>query len=117
MSMQIGKSTSFAAISAIARRPHDLQHAFKDLRQSMRSGDLDAASSAYATLAAEAPNVLVLKPEGSFAQIGTALAASDMAAAQCAFETMVRSHLPRVGEQTTTIPPQNDDPAPAAPAA
>lgn len=117
MSMQIGKSTSFVAVAVVATRPLEPRQPFKELRQSMRSGDLDAAASAYATLAAEAPNVLALKPEGPFAQIGTALAASDMAAARCAFETMVRSHLPRVNRQTGSVPPQNDDPAPAAPSA
>lgn len=114
MSMHISNSTSFAATLAISRRPHELRHDFRDLRQALHSGDLAVASSAYAALASDAPNVLSRKPDGPFAQIGTALAAGDIAGAQSAYSTMVKSHLPNGGGQVPTLPPQND-PLPSSP--
>lgn len=114
MPIQVSTSTSLAATSAVSGRLQSLPHPFKDLRQALRSGDLDAASSAYAALATAAPKVLARKPDGLFAQIGTALAAGDLAGARSAFTTMLRGHLPRADGQTP-VPPQ-DEPAPSSPA-
>lgn len=111
MSIQVGALTSLAATSAVSGRLQHLPHPFKDLRQALRSGDLDAASSAYAALATAAPQALARKPDGLFAQIGTALAAGDLDGARSAFTTMLRSHLPRAGGQTA-VPPQYE-PAPS----
>ena len=105
MLMHIGKSTSFAAAAATAPRPLEHRHPIKDLRHALRSGDLDAASNAYAKLVSNAPKVVARIPDGPFAQIGTALAAGDIAGAQSAFATMVKSHLPKRDGQTPTSPP------------
>ena len=114
MSMQISNSTSFAANAVSSHRPRELRQDFRDLRQALRSGDLDAASSAYAALASDAPKLVGRKPDGGLTQVGAALAAGDMAGAQTAFSTMLRSHLPRAGGHSMPAPP-TEDPAPSAP--
>ena len=114
MSIQVTKSPSLGPLLTAASRLHDLRHPFKDLRQALRSSDLEAASSAYAALASEAPKVLARRPDGLVAQIGTALAAGDVEAARSAFATMLTSHLPQAGDWTPPAPPQ-EDPAPSSP--
>lgn len=111
MSMQISHSTSLTSATGIAQRPHALRNELKDLRLALRSGDLEAASSAYATLASDAPKVLERKPDGAFAQIGAALAAGDLAGARTAFATMVKARL----LQHAPTPPMPSDPAPSSP--
>lgn len=111
MSMQITKSTSLTSTSGIAKRPQELRSEFRHLRVALRSGDLEAATSAYATLAGDVPKLLARKPDGAFAQIGVALAAADLAGARTAFATMVKAHLPH---QAPT-PPMPSDPAPSSP--
>jgi hypothetical protein len=114
MSMQISNSMSLTATTGISNRPQQLRSELKDLRVALRSGDLDAASSAYAALASDAPKLLERKPDGAFAQIGKALAAGDLAGAQSAFATMVKSHLPQHAGHAS-LPPMPSDPAPSDP--
>jgi hypothetical protein len=114
MSMQISHSMSLAATTGISQRPQQLRSEFNDLRVALRSGDLDAASSAYAALASDAPKLFARRPDGDFAQIGKALAAGDLAGAQSAFAMMVKSHRPQHAGHAS-MPPMPSDPAPSSP--
>lgn len=72
----------------------DRRAPLRDLAQALKAGDVGKASEAYATLAAKAPDRAASNPDGSFARIGTALAAGDLPAARAAFADVFTSHLP-----------------------
>lgn len=103
--MQISNSTSFAAASATAARPQQEQRSdFKNLRQALRAGDLDAAKKAYGAIVRNAPDGATWKPGSPFAQVGKALATGDMAAAKSAYAAMVKSHAPLNGIKPVPAP-------------
>ena len=116
MSMQISTSTSVTATSATAAQKRDQPFAFvfRDLRKALGSGDLEAASSEYAKLASNVPKLVANRPDGLFAQIGTALAAGDMTGAKTAYANLVKGYLSHDRGQTPTVPTQSD-PAPSSP--
>jgi hypothetical protein len=58
------------------------RQAVKDLATALKAGDLQAAKVAYGQVVRNAPEGATWNPEGAFAQMGRALKAGDMAAAQ-----------------------------------
>ena len=90
---------------------HDRRAPVRSLAQALKSGDLAAASDAYATLSAMAPQRAQRNPDGPFARVGSALAAGDLDAARAAFASIFTSRLPDGGERAPAAPASD----PAAP--
>lgn len=103
MTMQI-RATGVAAPDFPSTMAHDRRAAVKDLAQALTAGDLGAASNAYATLSAKAPNRAERNPDGPFARIGTALAAGDLAGARAAFASVFTGHAPNRGGDSPPPP-------------
>jgi hypothetical protein len=78
-------------------RIQDRRAAFGQMSQSMQSGDLSGARSAYASLVRNAPPGATMQPGSPFAQLGQALASGDMSSAQTAWSTMVQDRLNGTG--------------------
>jgi hypothetical protein len=90
MVMQISNSTASAAVSGTPTRSPE-QQAFKDLRQALRNGDLDAAKQAYGDILRNAPAGKTWNPDSAFAQVGKALVAGNLDAAKSAYAAMIQS--------------------------
>jgi len=116
MTMQI-RATGVSAPSFPSTMAHERRAAVKDLAQALKAGDLGAASDAYATLAAKAPQRAERNPDGPFARLGTALAAGDLASARAAFASVFTSHLPSRGGDSPPplLPEQAATPARSGP--
>jgi len=106
MGMPISSSVS----SASATQPPGVgghpgrREAFADLAQSLKSGDLDSAKQAYATLIRGAPESATWNPNAPFAEIGRALVSGDIAAARTAFVDMVKGRVNH-HDGTAPVPP------------
>jgi hypothetical protein len=87
-----------------ASHAHDRRAPVRSLAQALKAGDLAAASDAYATLTAKAPQRAQGNPDGAFARVGAALASGDLAGARSAFASIFTSHLPGRSEATPTQP-------------
>ena len=103
MTMQI-RAVGISPPDNTSTAPHDRRAPFRSLAQALKSGDLAAASEAYATLASKAPQRAARNPDGAFAQIGAALTAGDLAGARSAFASIFTSHLPGSGDDMPATP-------------
>ncbi len=106
MTMQI-RTQGPSAAGPLAARAAERGTPLRDLGKALRAGDLAAASKAYATVAAKAPERIARNPDGPFSRLGAALAKGDLAAARSAYASVFSSHLPQ----------RDGDPGPTAPAA
>jgi len=113
MTMQI-RAVGISPPDYASTTAHDRRAPIRSLAVALQAGDLAAASEAYATLAAKAPQRAERNPDGAFAQIGTALAAGDVVGARSAFASIFTSHLPRNGDEAaahrTTVAPTGNGP-------
>jgi len=75
----------------------------RDLGKALKSGDLAAASQAYATLATKASDRVTQKADSPFSQLGAALASGDLAGARSAYASIFGSHLPQRGDGTQPV--------------
>jgi hypothetical protein len=94
-------------------RTHPMREAMRDLRQALRSSDLDASREAYAAILKNAPEGAQFPRGTEFASIGRALATGDMAAAQQAFKNMFQGRID--AQPVTPMRPVADAPAASAP--
>ena len=117
MTMQI-RALGVSAPDPMSTKAHDRRAPVRSLAQALHAGDLAAASKAYATLAAKAPQRAERNPDGPFAQLGAAIAAGDLAGARSAFASIFTSHLPGHGEKAAAVAASDPtSPVPAANAA
>ena len=100
MTMQI-RSLRPAAAEFRAQKAAERGTPVRDLAKALRSGDLAAASKAYDTLVAKAPERAGSDADGPFAQLGAALSKGDLDAARAAFASIFTSHLP----ERNALPP------------
>ena len=82
------------------------RQAFQQLASALKSGDLDAAKTAFAAVAAKAPSAS--DPNSPLAQLGKALASGDIGAAQASFSAMRssgrhHSHGPSAGSGSPSL--------------
>jgi len=99
MVMPISNSLSSTAAAPLGTKPPEQVHAFRQLGQALRAGDVDAAKQAYASVVRNAPEGASWNPDGPFAQLGKALADGDVDTAKSVFATMVKEHLPHRDHQ------------------
>src|SRR5205085_1354305 len=78
MVMPISNSLSSTAAAPLGTKPPEQVHAFRQLGQALRAGDIDAAKQAYASVVRNAPEGASWNPDGPFAQLGKALADGDV---------------------------------------
>jgi hypothetical protein len=112
MNMSISRTGSMAALSASSTPVMPERAAFHQLAKSLRSGDLDAAKQAYASVIKNAPEGATWNGNSQFAQIGRDLIAGDVGAAQSSFRSMVKSNL----TPATDTPPTDGTPISTVPA-
>ena len=93
MSMQI-RSLRPAAAEHHSQKAAERGTPVRDLAKALKSGDLAAASKAYDTLVAKAPERAACDADGPFAQLGAALSKGDLDAARAAFASIFTSRLP-----------------------
>jgi hypothetical protein len=87
-------------------RIQDRREAYKQMSQSMQSGDLSGARSAYASIVRNAPPGATMQAGSPFAQLGKALLGGDMSSAQTAWSTVVQDHQDRaLPTPISTTPP------------
>lgn len=81
--------------------------AFVQLAQSLRSGDVDSAKQAYASLIRSAPEGATWDRDSAYAQLGRALHAGDAEGARQIFTDMLKSRWNRHDDGVTTpvVPP------------
>jgi hypothetical protein len=117
MTMQI-RGLGATPVDHTSPKASDRRAPIRALAQALRAGDLGAASEAYATLEAKAPE-RAARNDGSFAQLGAALGAGDLPGARAAFANIFTSHLPRnnggdplatPGGGVATTPATGEDP-------
>ena len=75
-------SSSSTAIAGSDSQWQARKQAGKDLAAALKSGDLQAAQSAYATMTKDGSGKLASHPDTLMAKLGDALQAGDMASAQ-----------------------------------
>ena len=85
-------SGSQGAQSTNAAAWQQRQQNFQALQQALKSNNLDAAKTAYASLTANTPPNALSNPNSPLAQLGKALQSGDLAAAQQAFSNLRGSH-------------------------
>ncbi|MED5619081.1 hypothetical protein [Ideonella sp. BN130291] len=107
MSISIG-GLSTATAAAGSDRGQRLA-TVKQMSQALSQGDLDGAKQAYATMLRNAPEGATWKPDSPFADLGKALRAGDIPAAQGAFTEMVQGARHR---SPGTVPPPGTMPVP-----
>lgn len=91
MSMSVNTSAMRPIASPPMRAPTAEGQAFRSLAQSLRTGDVDAAKTAYADVIRNAPEGATLERGSPFVQVGAALRQGDLDAAKAAFADMVKS--------------------------
>jgi hypothetical protein len=91
MGMSISSSTATAASDSVSRW-QERKQAGKDLAAALKSGDLQAAQTAYATMTKDGTGKRASQADSPMARLGDALNAGDMAAAQKVAEGMVLRH-------------------------
>jgi thioredoxin-like negative regulator of GroEL len=107
MGMQIS-SASTASVGGASVWQQQRQN-FNQLAQALKSGDLNAAKSAFAALSANSPNAA--NPNSPLAKIGQALQSGDVGAAQQAFSAMRggghhhHHHAASMGQAANAPPP------------
>jgi len=79
------------ASTGVVAPPSPERQSFADLAKSLRSGDLDGAKQAYASLVRNAPAGATWPKGSQFADLGKDLAQGNMDAARTAFASMVKS--------------------------
>ncbi|GAB4037525.1 MAG: hypothetical protein Fur0014_05310 [Rubrivivax sp.] len=102
-------------LSAIDRPPPANpagRQALKDLVHSLQSGDLDGARQAWVQVVRHAPEGATWNPASGFAEIGRALKAGDIAAAQEAAKAAMAAWAER-RPGTAPVPPAPPEPAAA----
>lgn len=67
------------------------RQAFKQLGQALKSGDLGAAKTAYASVVKNAPEGATWNPGSAFAQVGKSLGAGDLEGAKSAFKAALQN--------------------------
>jgi hypothetical protein len=95
MDMRI--SSSSAAATGSVSQWHDRKQAGKDLVAALKSGDLEAAQSAYATMTKDGTGKLASHSNTLMAHLGEALQSGDMASAQKIAAGMAFNHQVRSG--------------------
>jgi hypothetical protein len=106
MTMQI-RAAGTSPSEHASRKASDRASPMRDLGKALKSGDLAAASAAYATLASKAPERVTQSPDSPFAKLGAALASGDLAAARSAYGNIFTSHLPQRGDSTQPVSPSS----------
>ena len=91
MSMSITSATASAVNSSITPHMSPERQAFKQLRDSLKSGDIDGAKQAYAAVIKNAPAGATLNPDSAFAQVGKDLQSGDLSGAQTAFKSVLEN--------------------------
>jgi len=76
--------------TGVVAAPSPERQAFGDLAKSLRSGDVDGAKQAYASLVRNAPEGATWPKGSDFADLGKALVQGDLDAARTAFASMVK---------------------------
>ena len=107
MTMQI-RSLRPAAAELHAQKAAERGTPVRDLAKALKSGDLAAASKAYDTLVAKAPERAGSDADGPFAQLGAALSKGDLDAARAAFASIFTSHLPERNGGQPSVPAAGD---------
>lgn len=102
MTLQIRNTSS--ASSAVASKHREHGQPLRAIGQALRSGDLEAASTAYSALADKASRFGGGNPDSPFARLGAALSAGDLAAAKSAFAAIFKSRVPAPGDERPTPP-------------
>lgn len=106
MSMSISGSAASPVPAHGSGHVREQLSAGRDLKNALASGDLDAAKSAYETLAKNAPPGKSFDG-GNFAQLGKALRNGDIAGAQAAMTAIGQTIRDR---GTQPVPPTASDP-------
>ena len=80
--MDMSVSSASAASTGSVSQWQDRKQAGKDLMAALKSGDLEAAKTAYATMTKDGTGKLASHSDTLMAKLGDALQAGDMASAQ-----------------------------------
>ncbi len=105
MTLSVNTSAMRPIASPPMRAPTAEGQAFGSLARALRTGDVDAAKTAYADVIRNAPEGATLERGSPFARIGKALYQGDVETAKVAFADMVRvakGQLPPAAPPTTT---------------
>ena len=102
MTLQIRNTPSASPAFASKHREHG--QPLRAIGQALRSGDLEAASTAYSALAEKASAFAGRNPDSPFARLGAALSAGDLAGAKSAFAAIFTSRVPAPGDELPTPP-------------
>ena len=87
-------------------RISERREAVRDLVKDIRSGDLDGAKAAYATLTKNVPAAVLANPNSALGQLGAALQAGDAGAAKAALgKVAVKLHQYRDAPPVNTVEP------------
>jgi len=95
--------------------PNSKHEACVDLRKALRSGDLDAARTAFARVEKSTPKSVSDQPNSATAQMRTALASGDLQQAEALKHDAIRESRMADGPNTQHLPdstPPNDWPVP-----
>jgi len=112
MGMRVNSSSTAATQTGAANWQQRKQD-FEALSQALKSNNLDAAKSAYASLAKNAPSGAASNPNSPLAQLGKALQSGDINAAQQAFSSMRSHHRGGNGGTSSTSTTPAPQPSPA----
>ena len=113
VSNQPVQSNPLAGVGSGHQSRHD---AIVNLRKALRSGDVEGAKLAFAKVQDGVPKSVSDQPNSATAQMRTALASGDLAAAQALQHDAVRESRMSGGPNTQHLPdspPPNDWPVPA----
>lgn len=107
--MDMSVKSAATATSGSVSQWQDRKQAAKDLGAALKSGDLQAAQTAYATMTKDGTGKLASNPNTAMAKLGEALKANDIAAAQKTAAGMALHHQHRTsggdGSGGGTAPP------------
>lgn len=102
MSINSAAASSIGSVSTPHMTPE--RQAFRQLSQSLKSGDLDGAKQAYDAMVKNAPAGATWNANSQFAQLGKAIQSGDIGAAQSAFASMVHARMNPPTEPPAPVP-------------